>query len=38
MVGTSFDNGKELYDLAQSGTTTVHIATQTLSETRETTT
>ncbi|MEA2387205.1 MAG: hypothetical protein QOJ22_1379 [Thermoleophilaceae bacterium] len=36
VVGTSFENGKDLYDLSQSGTTTVHIATQTLSETRET--
>jgi Zn-dependent M28 family amino/carboxypeptidase len=36
VIGTSFDNGKELYDLANAGTTTVHVATHTFSETRET--
>jgi Zn-dependent M28 family amino/carboxypeptidase len=36
VIGTSFENGKELYDLANAGTTTVHITTQTFSETRET--
>ena len=36
VLGTSFDNGKELYDLAQTGTVTVHITTQTLNETRTT--
>jgi Zn-dependent M28 family amino/carboxypeptidase len=36
VIGTSFDNGKELYDLANAGTTTVHITTHTFSENRTT--
>ncbi|HMJ35583.1 MAG TPA: M28 family peptidase [Baekduia sp.] len=36
VVGTSFDVGNELADLAQAGTTTVHVTTSTLSENRAT--
>jgi Zn-dependent M28 family amino/carboxypeptidase len=36
VIGTSFEHGKELYDLSQGGTTTVHIVTQTFSEIRQT--